>query len=120
MTEKYTPEKVAEARAKLAQHAMRRDLGAMPKHIHTVLDALTAVSAERDAAQRKARMIPKRLRADRDRLHKAITEALDLTRPGASVPLGVSEVRHIDRLMATTHGILRAALDKQDGADDGA
>lgn len=104
MTE-HTPEKVAEARAKLAQHAMRRDLVEMPKHIHAVLDALTAASAdvemwkqETDDAKAYAALVE----ADRDRLHKAITEALDHD------PLHGRSCLHV---------ILRAALDKE-GNDD--
>ncbi len=39
---------------------------------------------------------------------KVIAEALDVFRPGASVPLGVSEARHVDRLLAEGHRILSA------------
>lgn len=37
---------------------------------------------------------------------KVISDALDVYRPGASVPLGVSEARHFDRLLAEGHRIL--------------
>ena len=128
MTEKYTPEKVAqliaEARAEGAD--WRENIGAMPL-FDRLADALTAVTAERDAVL-AGKYVPLAdleaswrvgagYMAGRDRLHKAITEALDLTRPGASVPPGVSEARHIDRLMATANRILRASLDKE-GNDD--
>lgn len=39
---------------------------------------------------------------------KVIADALDVFRPGASVPLGVSEARHFDRLLAEGHRILSA------------
>src|SRR5690606_8384804 len=108
----YTPEKVAELVAEARDHmafVRRTD----PERIHINLydrlaDALTAVSAERDAEHKRAEgltsvnmdqrrvladtrgeshaaaeafgalMIERdELRAERDRLHKAITEALD-------------------------------------------
>lgn len=39
---------------------------------------------------------------------KVIAETLSIFRPGASVPLGVSEARHVDRLLAEGHRILSA------------
>lgn len=53
------------------------------------------------------------LRAHVDRLEAAIRGALDVCRPGGSVPLGVSEARHWDRLLAETHRILAGALTHQ-------
>lgn len=61
--------------------------------------AQRGAEAERDAEKARA-----------DRLADAIREARDIVRPGASVPLGVSEARHVDRLLAESHRILTAAL----------
>lgn len=49
-------------------------------------------------------------KARADRLADAIREARDIVRPGASVPLGETEARHVDRLLAESHRILTAAL----------
>ena len=122
MTDKYTPEKVAEliagaeraweAAGHIPQGTMVHETQWLPfANLYSVaeslLDALTAVSAERDAAQRKARMIPKRLRADRDRLHEAITEARKLNDRAQRDP----------DIWEDMERILRAALDKE-GNDD--
>lgn len=113
----YTPEKVAELVAEV------RDVGEfLADHeyyeyrlIARLGDALTAVSAERDEEREARRRTTHRYRtrllkaqADRDRLHKAITEALE-TAP----KLGELRWRNVDRMI----GILRAALDKE-GNDD--
>lgn len=91
MTEKYTPEKVAELvetantmRAQLGEHYPKT--GSILDLWLRTADALTAVSA------------------DRDRLHKAITEALAFE---SVLPAIATEPRRI----------LRAALDKE-GDDD--
>ncbi|HAN25818.1 MAG: hypothetical protein CMH36_10030 [Microbacterium sp.] len=69
-----------------------------PVHLDGVQRARVAES-QRDAETARA-----------DRLADAIREARDIVRPGASVPLGVSEARHVDRLLAESHRILTAAL----------
>lgn len=114
MTNPYTPEKVAE----LIGVARRYNAVNIVRHL---ADALTAVSAERDAAIRDLAVADRQftklkeqtgsadaeridLRADRDRLHKAITEALAFE---SVLPAIATEPRRI----------LRAALDKE-GNDD--
>ena len=47
-----------------------------------------------------------RFREQWEAAEKVIADALDVFRPGASVPLGVSEARHFDRLLAEGHRIL--------------
>ncbi|WP_404474813.1 hypothetical protein [Microbacterium aerolatum] len=121
MTNPYTPEKVAELVAKLGEAAKRAEYFQTGEEglLRRSADALTAVSAERDAAIREmhARELHhfeeeqisanqahnlRVLMADRDRLHKAITEALRMADAG---------------LYANVHRILQAALDKE-GNDD--
>lgn len=111
----YTPEKVAEliaeARTRMEPHKLSWD-GEM---IDLLADALTAVSAERDAEHKRAesflylgesdRIEHAKVEAERDRLHKAITEALESTIQRApSSP---------DRAMDDARRILRAALDEE-------
>lgn len=106
MTEKYTPEKVAElvaaARKFIRYHASEDD----ETIITRLTDALTAVSANRDefrTAWNAYGFDIIRLEDDRDRLHKAITEAL--------------AVNETSWRRADVRAILRAALDKE-GNDD--
>lgn len=123
MTE-YTPEKVADIAAwLLREHGS--ELSPLGRNYTDaeMADALTAVSAERDRLDesfdrdlpwRYSEMLEqvKTMRTDRDRLHKAITEALDHD------PLhGRPEGLHCGGMSPCIHGILRAALDKE-GNDD--
>lgn len=122
----HTPEKVAELvaynRKWVQLHRENKYQREAAMRMGRALDALTAVSAERDAThagwdadvQRLAEAHNARLaaEADRDRLHKAITEALDHD------PLhGRSEGLHCGGMSPCIRGILRAALDKE-GNDD--
>jgi len=50
---------------------------------------------------------------ENDRLRAAITEALGVVRSG-SAPLGVTEARHYDRLLAESRRILSAALNTEE------
>ena len=161
MTEKYTPEKVAELVEsedalqptwRLGMYGSRDDMYANVKPLVSRLaDALTAVSAERDAAIRDRdagfaesdhlsakyyqRMRDAERVADvrrqtiatyerenaawelqfhvaereRDRLHKAITEALE--------PKNIN-YGHLDIALERVERILRAALDKKGNGDD--
>jgi|GEM_PF-2490265 len=54
--------------------------------------------------------------AERDHMEAAIREALDVVRSG-SVPLGVSEARHWDRLLAESRRILSTAIEKGEAND---
>ena len=115
MTEKYTPEKIAELIGKLRDHAT------VIRWLAEISDALTAVSAERDAEHARAERLEEnrsswigdamelvaKAEAERDRLHKAITEALDALDPTTGDGGAADEARRI----------LRAALD-QEGNDD--
>lgn len=109
MTDPYTPEKVAELAERLRSIAESQRMDFESPHVGMTLDesaaALTAVSAERDHLRRFDWLKQNnRVQADRDRLHKAITEAL------ATAPkLGELRWRNVDRMI----GILRAALDKE-------
>lgn len=118
MTEKYTPEKVAELvtesrdRAKflLALDEVEAHFDGQQQNV--LADALAAVSAERDAYKRAKTENDERFmierdeaRADRDRLHKAITEALAFE---SVLPAIATEPRRI----------LRAALDKEGEGDE--
>lgn len=151
MTEKYTPEKVAELAERLRSIAESQWMDFDSPHVGMTLDesavALTAVSAdvemwkqetddakayavlveaERDAEHGRAERLEEnrsswigdamelvaKAEAKADRLHKAITEALDHD------PLhGRSEGWHCVGMSYCIHGILRAALDKE-GNDD--
>jgi DNA/RNA-binding domain of Phe-tRNA-synthetase-like protein len=91
----YTPEKVAELIAEARAFVNVTDDGFYENHlVRALADALTAVSA------------------DRDRLRKAITEALAV-RLDRNLPLHRAWPRYQDDI----ERILRAALDKE-GNDD--
>lgn len=110
----YTPEKVAELVAE-ARTPWCKDCD---HFIVALADALTAVSAERDRLDESFdRDLPwrysevleqvKTMRADRDRLHKAIESVEDFV-----------TAHYLDTSMGEkVLGILRAALD-QEGNDD--
>lgn len=126
MTNPYTPEEVAELVADTRDYAdyMRRvwgeDAGARDdaRLFDWLAAALTAVSAERDEARRWAEAMQAqkfewegreaRARAERDRLHKAITDALAWLDDER-----LTDDQHIGGARAN----LRAALDKE-GNDD--
>lgn len=91
MTEPTDIDALVEAKAKLRHHAMRRDLGAMPRHIHTVLDALEQSQAERDEARKSAEdhvldaeatyeRLSAELRQERERADQAAAELADVFR----------------------------------------
>ena len=121
MTEKYTPEKVAELVA-VAETWVPSECAASPVGawhiIERLADALTAVSAERDEARERtsqgsylrAIRAMNEARSERDRLHKAITEIREWWY-SAKAP----HVKYSEYLRVTA--ILRAALDRE-GDDD--
>ena len=138
----YTPEKVAE----LVDHARSGNyLATRPGLVRDMADALTAVSAERDEARETLAVADWQftklkeqtgsadaeridLRAERDRLHKAITEALEhIDHTIHVIDDEDGEPRMDDEADAYTEGattaqhaigvILRAALDRE-GNDD--
>lgn len=146
MTEKYTPEKVAEVIDLLQQGDGNgcRASNATMTYAAEILTAVSAdvemwkqgtddakayavfVEAERDAEHGRAEHLEEnrsswigdamelvaKAEAKHDRLHKAITEALDHD------PLhGRSEGLHCGGASPCIHGILRAALDRE-GNDD--
>lgn len=77
--------------------------------IDRLADALEAVIANRDefrAAWNVLGFKIDRLEDERDAALAVIEKARDVVRPGSSVPLGVSEARHWDRLLAESHRIL--------------
>lgn len=104
-----------EARAELRQERERADGEAHDaRHLRSVRDGLRDDIANLEAELRQERAKVRGLgfalegtRADRDRLHKVITEALDHD------PLhGRSEGLHCGGMSPCIRGILRAALDK--------
>lgn len=117
----YTPEKVSELVA-VSETWVPNECAASPvgawHTIERLTDALTAVSAERDRLDESFdRDLPwrysevleqvKTMRADRDRLHKAIESVEDFV-----------TAHYLDTSMGEkVLGILRAALDKE-GNDD--
>lgn len=116
MTEKYTPEKVAElvAEAREGLHSVHeRDL------IRHLADALTAVSAELEHLKHFDWLKQsKRVEGERDRLHKAITEALGWRDEAYHGAFGKDEFAQGYGYARRAIGrILRAALDKE-GSDD--
>lgn len=129
MTEKYTPEKVAELVERLRQIAESQRMDFDSPHVGMTLDesadALTAISADVEMWKQEtgdAKAYAVLVEADRDRLHKAITEALELHQPkkvwesdrAYTLICAHCELRAYPCESAR---ILRAALD-QEGNDD--
>lgn len=118
MTEKYTPEKVAELVAESrVKHCSDCDhfisaMGAALAALSAKLDRERAVSKpHRPSARAWASIVERAEDAedDRDRLHKAITEALAaVRREYGSYLLPYSQAERV----------LRAALDKEGGDDE--
>lgn len=105
----YTPEKVAELIADLRARARVAVSHEATDALNAAADTLAAVSAERDEARywaetMQAQKFGAKARIERDRLHKAITEALAFE---SVLPAIATEPRRI----------LRTALDKE-GDDD--
>ena len=111
MTEKYTPEKVAELVAEARRLPGMFLKVQLSETQYLEDDALAELDAVGYVAVRVARSLADALEsaaAERDRLHKAITEALDHD------PLhGRSEGLHCGGMSPCIRGILRAALDKE-------
>lgn len=135
MTEKYTPERVAELIADLRGRAESAISHEATDALNAAADALAAVSAERDAEHRRAERLEEnraswvgdamelvaKAEADHDRLHKAITEALAVVDRHASAELHNETVplnRLSDLIPEPSSADYRAALDKEGQADE--
>jgi len=114
MTNPYTPEKVADLVGRLREVIDTATSDSFTvENDHCVGRAEhDAISAERDEAEAVRDEIIAALTAvsaERDRLHKAITEALEPKNIGYG---------HMDIALVRVERILRAALDKEGNDDD--